>query len=159
MWCSAYFIHYIQVVIKSKGSERTVHLSGSTKDAVCQLVTKRYKSSFKNLMKVHRGQMVDAVAQQISTESVQLTKSDFRRYPAEELDISDLFATLKTTAPSLATVLQSAAGKKQRTIPGVVMAAAVLLNKRNRQANAVQKLIGILLYQGKARVQVKIARL
>ena len=129
-------------------------MTGFMKDAIRQLATKRFKAAFSSLLKVEKARMVEAVIREINAEAVSLRTSLFRNYPPERLEIAELFAALNNSAPTLASFLQAAAGKKKNAIPGIVFAAAILLNRRNRRINALQRLVGTLLHQGKARVQV-----
>lgn len=152
------FMHF-QVQIKKDKNERVAYLSGLVKDAVKQLATNRYRAGVKSLLqdKGIRKIIISEVQRVIQREATHLVmQSGFRSTKSRDVKFINLHRELKESAPVLLACLQGITGtrKGQMSVPATVSGCAVLLNARRRRANSVQKLIGSLLFQGKAKSQV-----
>ncbi len=127
---------------------------------MAQLATKRYRAACKSLLsdkKVRAVLETEFVAIIKKEAAILVSKSGFRQTSPQEFNIVTLYENITNLAPTLLACLKAAAcpGKIQkRVIPRLVAATGVLLTSRNKRANAVQKVIGAFLFQGKAKHQV-----
>ena len=162
------YICFSQVRTTYKSSSRISQFNGSIKHAVAALGLHRYKTASKFLFRDPdlKEALVEQVERQIRKECEACCKprshSKFRVQSFEDLksvNLLSLVDEIKRNAPTAYSALCGIAQRKfrleeRKSSIRSAIAFGMLLNMRNRKINAIQKLMSVLLYKGKARVKV-----
>ena len=138
------------------------------KHAIIALGLKRYKTATKYLLKDQTvaGAIVEQVQQQIRRECNEYMKCDNRsKYRVKTFEdlkhvsLHNLAEEVKEKTPITYKVFRAISERKlnveeNKTALRSAVSFGILIHARNKNMNAIQKLLSVLLYKGKARVKV-----
>ena len=145
-------------------------LYGLAKRAVKAITTGRYSTALNLLSNDERfSEAVQKLVQRkIRQECSKFSKSSDMKLTTtsdlESFNIQNVYAAAEEQCPTTITALRAISyrsrprSKDYGTLK-IAAALGILMNERNRNCNAVQKLIGVMLYKGKLNTQVKILQL